>query len=91
MKNMNIITQNVRTSIIGLVAVCAVVLLGLVGSSVHAASYAYVDNFGDVRSVMASDWITAIITAPNIHPHSVVLLRETAGEFTIVGDNVSAF
>jgi hypothetical protein len=56
-----------------------------------AATYAYVDANGEVRSVVAPDWRTAINTAPNIHVHSGVLLLNTAADFGIVGDNVPAF
>jgi hypothetical protein len=70
-------------------------LLGVIAVSLplfaNAASYAYVDAFGDVRSVTAVDWMTAIKTAPNIHMHSGVLLLDSAADFTIVGDNVAAF
>lgn len=56
-----------------------------------AATYAYVDTSGDVRSVVATDWQTAIATAPEIHLHSGVLTLNFASDFTIVGDNVPAF
>lgn len=56
-----------------------------------AATYAYVDVSGDVRSVVATDWQTAIATAPEIHLHSGVLILNFASDFTIVGDNVPAF
>lgn len=57
----------------------------------NAASYAYVDATGEVKSVTADTWMNAITIAPNIHPHSGVLLLSDAGDFTIVGDNVPAF
>lgn len=56
-----------------------------------AASYAYVDASGDVRSVTAIDWMTAIRIAPNIHVHSGVLLLDSAADFSIVGDNVAGY
>ncbi len=56
-----------------------------------AATYAYVDAQGEVKSVTANDWQTAINTAPNIHIHSGVLLLSSASDFTIVGDNVKAY
>lgn len=57
----------------------------------NAATYAYVDVSGDVRSVVAVDWQTAIATAPGIHIHSGVLILNSASDFGIVGDNVPAF
>jgi hypothetical protein len=57
----------------------------------HAASYAYVDATGEVKSISADDWRTAINTAPNIHMHSGVLLLDSAADYGVVGDNVPAF
>lgn len=56
-----------------------------------AATYAYVDASGEVKSVTATDWQSAINLASNIHAHSGVLLLSTASDYTIVGDNVPAF
>lgn len=56
----------------------------------RAASYAYVDNGGDVKSVVANDWMTAIKTAFNIHIHSGVLLLDSPEDMGVVGDNVDA-
>jgi hypothetical protein len=56
-----------------------------------AATYAYVDASGDVKSVTANDWMTAIATAPNIHPNSGVMLLTTAADYTVVGDSVVGY
>ena len=61
---------------------------GVYAQSAHAAMYAYVDAAGDVKSVTANDWRTAIATAPNIHMHSGVLLLSTANDYDILGDKV---
>ena len=53
-----------------------------------AATYAYVDANGEVKSVTAGSWQTAIATAINIHMHSGVLLLSTPADFEIVGDQV---
>ncbi len=74
---------------IGILAALAV-FFGF-ASLTHAASYAYVDTTGDVKSVSANDWMTAISIAPGIHMHSGVMLLKDARDYTIVGDNVSAF
>lgn len=57
----------------------------------QAATYAYVDNSGNVRSVVANDWQTAIATAFNIYIHSGVLLLTSTGDFGIIGDNAGGF
>lgn len=61
---------------------------GVYAQKASAAMYAYVDAAGDVKSVTANDWRTAIATAPNIHMHSGVLLLTTADDYNIVGDKV---
>jgi hypothetical protein len=53
-----------------------------------AATYAYVDAMGDVKSVTANDWMSAIATAPNIHIHSGVMILNTALNFTVVNGEV---
>lgn len=68
----------------------AIVALGLPAIS-QAAMYAYVDNGGYVKAVVASDWTTAINTAPNIYIHSGVLLLNTTADQGIVGDQVRGF
>ena len=60
-------------------------------TSASAATYAYVNTFGEVRSVVANDWMTAILMAPGIHIHSGVLLLKSASDFEIIGDDVRAF
>lgn len=57
----------------------------------QAANYAYVDNNGDVKSVVASDWQTAIKTAFNIYIHSGVLLLDSAEDLAVVGDHAGGF
>jgi hypothetical protein len=74
-------------------AVMAVVSLFALASmvlpvSASAATYAYVATNGEVKSVVAADWMTAIATAPGIHIHSGVLLLKTAADFGVVGDDV---
>lgn len=44
----------------------------------HAASYAYVDSFGEVRQVTASTWQQAIDLAPNIGWDSGVYLMDNS-------------
>jgi hypothetical protein len=53
-----------------------------------AAVYAYVDTAGEVKTVTANDWMSAIATAPFIHIHSGVMLLTTAADYTVVGDHV---
>lgn len=91
---MNLIQTSVLTKtflFIGAsLATIAIVSMSL-PSYADAAVYAYVDATGEVKSVTANDWMTAIAIAPNIHIHSGVLLLKTAYDYTIIGDNVAAF
>ena len=53
-----------------------------------AATYAYVDTMGEVKSITANDWMTAIATAPGIHINSGVMLLLSAADYAVVGDDV---
>ncbi len=57
-------------------------------ASALAATYAYVNTNGEVRTVEAADPNTAIITAPGISTHSGVMLINDVSD-QVVGDNVS--
>lgn len=58
-------------------------------SMAQAATYAFVNQSGNVSTVVANDPNTAIATAFNIHPRSGVMLLNTTGDYNIVGNNVS--
>ncbi len=85
-------TNTTYTTKAGTVAMALVSLFALasmvlpVGAS--AATYAYVATNGEVKSVVAADWMTAIATAPGIHIHSGVLLLNSAADYNVVGDDV---
>lgn len=57
-------------------------------ASASAAVYGYVDAQGEVKSVTANDWMTAIATAPNINIHSGVMLLLSAADYGAIGDIV---
>lgn len=65
----------------------------IVGMSVpalsFAAEFAYVNTMGEVRTVTATDALTAIRTAPSIGTHSGVLLLDSEADQEVVGDGVS--
>jgi hypothetical protein len=87
-------TNTLSTHITAKLAVASVIALaGFVAFTgfANAATYAYVDAAGDVKSVVANDWKTAIATAPNIHMHSGVMLLTTAADYTVVGDSVDGY
>jgi len=50
-------------------------------SLTNAADYAYVDSQGEVKSVTASDWMTAIAIAPGIAYNSGVYLLKSAADY----------
>jgi len=54
----------------------------------YAATYAYVNAMGDVRTVEATDPMTAINTAPNIHMRSGVMFIDSTDDSDVVGDDV---
>ncbi len=56
-------------------------------SLAHAATYAYVDQAMEVKTVVANDWMTALATAFNINVHSGVLLLTSQND-TIVGTSI---
>ncbi len=80
-------TQFIRLAAFGTLAFFAVtfVTAPVVAS---AAVYAYVDTAGEVKTVTATDWMTAIATAPYIAIHSGVMLLATAADYVVVGDKV---
>jgi hypothetical protein len=57
----------------------------------YAASYAYVDNNGEVKSVTADTWQAALVNAPNIYIHSGVLLLDSTADYDVVDDDVRGF
>lgn len=54
-----------------------------------AASYAYVNTLGEVRTVTADTPTSAIDTAPGIHSRSGVLLLDSQADQDVVGEDVS--
>lgn len=66
-------TVSARHFFVAAVIASSIVTLALPGLT-HAATYAYVNQAGEVNAVTANDWMTAIATAVNIHIHSGVLL-----------------
>lgn len=87
-------TNTISTQfIVKLTVASAIAFAGIMAATgiASAATFAYVDAAGDVKSVVANDWRTAIATAPNIHMHSGVMLLTTAADYTIVGDSVAGY
>lgn len=76
-------THAIKTTVfggaIGLAALSMAMLS--IPAFVHGADYAYVDSQGEVRSVTANDWMTAIATAPSIAYNSGVYLLKSAADF----------
>jgi hypothetical protein len=83
-------TYSIKTLILTSVSGLALLALALLSIPVlaQAATYAYVDATGEVRSVVADDWMTAIATAPNIHINSGVYTLSTADDYDIIGEDI---
>lgn len=81
-------TQSIKTYAFGTLAVALLSILALFSmpSLTHAAQYAYIDTLGQLKSVTATDWMTAIAIAPNIHMHSGVYLLDDSDEFDDMRD-----
>lgn len=75
-------------SVGGIVFTAALLGALIMPQQTHAATFAYVDVAGIVRSVVAGDWRTAIDTAPNISLHSGVMLLVDSVDQALVGDQV---
>jgi hypothetical protein len=71
-----------------LVVVAAIMALVSVPAFSMAATYAYVNQEGEVRTVTANDAMTALRTAPNIDEHSGVLLLDSPEDNATVGNKV---
>lgn len=54
----------------------------------YAQMYAYVDQAGDVRTVDAATADAAIMTAPQIHARSGVMILDSEADNDVVGDDV---
>jgi hypothetical protein len=71
---------------IGFVAALALIA---VPAFSQAATYAYVNQNGDVSSVVANDPMTAIAIAPNRALHSGVILLDSQADTDLLSDDVS--
>lgn len=76
-----------KTTLLKIAAAALVVAPFGVATVAHAATYAYVNQAMEVRTVVADNWMTAIATAPNIDAHSGVLLL-TSQFANIVGTSI---
>lgn len=68
--------------------IAAALLLMSIPALSFAATYAYVNQQGEVRTVEAASANSAIMTAPNIDEHSGVLLLDSSTDQEVVGDKV---
>lgn len=78
--------KTARFSVFAVLA--ALALVAAVPGLVVAATYAYVNTAGEVRTMEASNPDQAIMTAPGIHLHSGVMLVDSSSDQAVVGDQV---
>ncbi len=81
-------SKAIASTIIGTLVVLAGVAAFALPHRSEAATYAYVNQSGEVSLVMANDPMTAIATAFNRALHSGVILLTGASD-SLVGDHVS--
>lgn len=86
-------TNTFSVTVTKVIVVASLMTLGFIAfaNATYAATYAYVDASGDVKSVTAVDWKTAINVAPNIHINSGVILLNTAADYSVVGTSLTAY
>lgn len=71
-----------------LLSVFALAAVVAVPAATMAATYAYVNTSGEVRTVEAATATAALNTAPNLGVHSGVMLIESTSD-PVVGDKVN--
>lgn len=73
---------------VGLFAAALAFLVLSVPVLSYAATFAYVSQTGEVRTVVADTPYSAMAIAPNIDEHSGVLLLDSPDDNAVVGDYV---
>lgn len=70
--------------------VATLVVLGVaaVPALSMAATYAYVNTTGEVMTMEAATAAQALLTAPNLHVHSGVMLIDDSADNELKGDQV---
>lgn len=76
-----------KKTLLGLGALAVLGAVALPAAS-YAATYAYVNTSGEVRTTESASAEQAIATAPGIHMHSGVMLIETTADENVVGDEI---
>lgn len=77
-----------KKTLLGMGALAVLGAVALPAAS-FAATYAYVNTSGEVRTMESASASQAIMSAPGIHPRSGVMLIETTADEAVVGDNVN--
>ncbi len=75
-----------KTTFLGIAALAAVIA---VPSLSLAATFAYVNQAGEVMTTEAATPTEALMTAPNIDEHSGVMLINSSTDSEVVGDSVN--
>lgn len=87
---MHSIYRNTHTRLlVALALAVSVVSLVMLPGFASAATYAYVNQSGEVRMVTADTPTIAMSIAPSIHIRSGVLLLNSLADNEVIGDNVA--
>lgn len=87
MKHVHFVSSHVRT-IVATGVFIGMLIIASAPQPTFAATFAYVNQSGDVNIVVANSPMAALLTAVNIGIHSGVLLLSSTHNYALVGGKI---